>query len=108
MMPHILPRISCLALSGVSSSGELDSLAQFTANGSGTLNGAIDVNNAGALSLGFALNGSYTLAANGRGTTQLHSTFGTQNLITYGVSGSRVLFIEADSGLLAVGAMEHQ
>ena len=95
-------------LSGVSGSGEVDSIAQFTANGSGTLNGALDVNNSGALSLGFILSGTYTLAGNGRGTAQLHSSFGTQNLIIYGVSGSRVLFIEADSGLLAVGAMEHQ
>jgi len=95
-------------LSGVSGSGEVDSLAQFTANGSGTLNGALDVNNAGTLSLGFILNGTYTLAGNGQGTAQLRSSFGTQNLIIYGVSGSRVLFIEADSGLLAVGGMEHQ
>lgn len=95
-------------LSGVSGSGEVDSITQFTANGSGTLNGALDVNNAGTLSLGFTLSGTYTLAGNGRGTAQLHSSFGTQNLILYGVSGSRILFIEADSGLLAVGAMEHQ
>ena len=97
-----------LDLTGVSGAGEVDSLAQFTANGSGTLNGAVDFNNVGALSSGLALNGTYAVAGNGRGTATLHSTFGAQNIIFYMVSSSRALFIEADSGLVAVGAMEHQ
>src|SRR5262249_15895400 len=95
-------------LAGITNVGEFDSIAQFSANGTGSLNGALDINNTGALTAGLALTGSYGLSGNGRGTASLHSSFGTQNLILYAVSGSRVLFIETDSNLVAVGDFEHQ
>jgi hypothetical protein len=95
-------------LGGVSNAGEIDSIAQFSANGTGSLTGAIDINNVGALSSGLALSGSYSVSGNGRGTASLRSSFGTQNLIVYVVSSSRVLFIETDSNLVAVGDFEHQ
>jgi hypothetical protein len=95
-------------LSGVFGTGEFDSIAQFAANGTGGLTGALDINNTGALTTGLALTGSYTISGNGRGTGSLHSSFGTQNLIFYVVSSSRVLFIETDSNLVAVGDFEHQ
>jgi hypothetical protein len=95
-------------LSGVTASGEIESTAQFTANGSGTLNGAVDFNNAGVLSSGLTLSGTYTMTSSGRGTAALHSTFGTQNIIFYMVNNSRAVFIDADSAIVAVGAMEHQ
>jgi hypothetical protein len=95
-------------LSGVSNVGEIDAIAQFSANGNGSLNGALDINNSGALTSGLALTGSYSVSGNGRGTGSLHSSFGTQNVIIYVVSSSRALFIETDSNLVAVGDFEHQ
>jgi hypothetical protein len=95
-------------LSGVTNAGEVDQIAQFSATGTGSLNGALDLNNVGALTSGLALSGSYSVSGNGRGTATLHTSFGTQNLLLYTVSGSRVLFIETDSNLVAVGDFEHQ
>lgn len=89
-------------------SGELDSIAEFSANGSGSLSGAVDFNNAGSLSLGLALSGTYSLGSNGRGTAKLSSSGGPMNLVLYGVNGSTALFIEVDSGEIAVGELDHQ
>ena len=97
-----------LNLTGVTNAGELDSLAQFSANGSGTFNGALDINNTGALTSGLALSGNYTVGSNGRGTASLHSSFGTQNVIFYVANSSRVLFIGSDSNTVSVGDFEHQ
>jgi hypothetical protein len=95
--------------SGVIGSGnQVDSIAQFSADGAGNLTGALDVNNAGALSANLRLTGTYSIASNGRGTATLQSDFGKQNLVLYTVNSTRVLFIEVDSNLLAVGEMEHQ
>src|SRR5262249_1175356 len=96
-------------LTGVTSANnEIDSTAQFSADGAGRLNGALDINNGGALVSNLSLSGSYSIAANGRGTGTLNSSFGPQNVILYVVSSGRVLFIEIDSDLVAVGEMEHQ
>lgn len=88
-----------------------DAIAQFSANGSGGLNGALDYNLSGALWRGLSFQGSYTMAANGRGSATLQNGLGssmTQQVLLYAVSGSKVLFIEVDSGLVAIGDMEHQ
>ncbi len=89
-------------------STEFDSVAQFTASGTGTLSGNLDLNDGGLLSTGLALNGTYNLAASGRATGTLVSTFGTQNVIYYAVSGTHVLFIEIDTNAVAVGDIEQQ
>jgi len=68
-------------LGGASNVGEIDSIAQFAATGTGSLNGSLDINNVGALTSGLALTGSYSVNGNGRGTAVLHSSFGTQNVI---------------------------
>ncbi len=97
-------------LSFIASNGgsELDSIAQFSATGSGSLSGAQDFNNAGSLSFDLALNGNYSLAANGRGTATLKTSAGNTNFIIYGVNSSRVLFIEVDTNQIAIGDFEHQ
>ena len=97
-----------LNLSGITNVGSLDSIAQFSANGAGSINGSLDINNTGALSSGLALTGSYSVSGNGRGVGTLRSSFGTQNLIFYAVDSSRVLFIETESNLVAIGELEHQ
>jgi hypothetical protein len=49
------------------------------------------------LSAGLALNGTYTLAANGRGTAILNAVNNTLNLAFYAAGGSRIVFIEVDN-----------
>jgi len=98
-----------LNFTGVTSSNnEIDSTAQFAADGAGHLNGAMDLNNGGALTSNLSLTGSYSIASNGRGTGRLNSAFGPQNVVFYAVSNTRVLFIEVDTDVVAVGEMEHQ
>jgi hypothetical protein len=88
---------------------EVDGIAQFTTTGTGTLSGALDFNDGGALSNSLALTGTYTMNANGRGTGTLHtSTLGTFNVIYYMASGSRVLFMEPDAGQMSVGVFAAQ
>ncbi len=95
-------------LTGANAGTEIDSIAQFSADGAGQLSGALDLNNNGALSNGLALKSSYTIAANGRGTASLQSSAGTQNIIFYVVSNGRVLLIETDRNPITVGDFEHQ
>jgi hypothetical protein len=93
---------------------EVNAVAQFTANGSGSLSGAFDFNNVGTLSPSQTLTGSYSISANGRGTGTLNipnaSALGLSNLgiIHYAVSSSRILFIEADPVQPAVGVFAQQ
>jgi len=97
-----------LNFTGVTTTNELDSDAQFAANGSGHLTGAADFNSGGTLTPNQSLSGNYSIAANGRGTGTLQSSLGTQNVVFYTVSNSRVLFIDVDPALVATGVMEHQ
>jgi hypothetical protein len=97
-----------LALSGVTASGEIESIAEFAADGNGKISGAIDINNVGLLSQGLALSGTYAIGANGRGTAVLKSSAGTQNIVLYVAGSSRVLALEVDSNLAAVGVSEQQ
>lgn len=87
---------------------EIDSVAQFSADGGGNANGAVDFNNGGSLSTNLALTGTYSMNTNGRGTGTLKSTLATQNLIFYAVSSTRALFIDVDANLVAVGEVDHQ
>jgi hypothetical protein len=87
---------------------EVDGIAQFNTTGTGTLSGALDFNNGGTLVNSLALNGSYSVSANGRGTATLHSNLGNFNIFFYMASGSRVLFIESDNAQVAVGAFALQ
>ena len=95
-------------LTGVNNGGEFDEIAQLAANGSGSWNGALDLNNSGGLSFGLATSGNYSLSGNGRGNASLSISPGRMNFFIYAVSSSRVLFIEADSSAPAVGSFEHQ
>jgi hypothetical protein len=104
-----------LNLTGVTNVGtvneiEVDSIAQFTANGNGGLNGAMDINSFGALFNSLSLSGNYTVNSNGRGTAVLRTSSATFNLVFYMASNSRVLFVELDEniGQISVGAFVSQ
>jgi hypothetical protein len=94
---------------GVISGGtEIDSNAQFSADGTGKLSGALDANNGGSLSSNLALTGTFTVSSNGRGTLTLNSNLGSQSIVFFMASNTRVLFIDEDANLVAVGEMQHQ
>lgn len=97
-----------LNFTGVTPTTEIDSEAQFSADGSGHMTGAADFNDGGTLSPNLSLSGNYSISANGRVTGTLHTTLGTQNVVFYTVSSTRALFIDLDSVLVAVGIIEHQ
>ncbi len=97
-----------LSFGGVSTAGELDSTAEFTANGTGSLTGIIDINNVGTLATGSVLQGTYTVGANGRGPFTLSTGLGTQNMAVYAIDGTRALFIELDNNVVLTGEIRHQ
>ena len=107
-----------LNLTGIdlSAPSEVDDIAEFTAqavgtNGSGSLNGIIDINDggpatpSGGASLGSS---SYTpdSPATGRGSITATNGFGL--LEYYTVDGSTALFIDGDSTQVAVGTIALQ
>ena len=93
---------------GATANGELDSVAEFTADGASKFNGIIDLNNVGAITFGQPLSGVFTISSNGRSTVTLQTSLGTQNMAFYSVSGTRALFIELDNDLVAAGEIRHQ
>jgi hypothetical protein len=106
-----------LNLTGSNSDGEVDSIAEFTANSDGTLtNGLIDENDEGGLSFDQQLGtgGTYTFdpTNSGRGELSYPSTdttlIGELDLFFYVANNSTVIFIEEDSGQASVGSFELQ
>lgn len=95
-------------LTGVTTNGPTDSIAQFAADGNGGITGAIDLNLMGSIAQNLGLAGNYSVSANGRGTATLTSSLTTQKLVLYVVSGSRVLVLSTDPKNIAVGSFEHQ
>jgi hypothetical protein len=97
-----------LNFTGATANGEIDSIAEFTSNGTSSLTGIIDLNNTGSITFGQPLTGSYTVAASGRTVIPLQTPLGTQNLVVYLVSPTRALFVELDGSLVAAGDIRHQ
>lgn len=97
-----------LNFTGVTNAGEIDSIARFSADGSGHFKGAVDFNNSGALSRGLALNGSYSVGTNGRVTATFSSSQGSFNIVFYLASNSSALTLDLDNNVVAVGSFQHQ
>jgi hypothetical protein len=96
---------------GTINAAEIDAISQFSASGSGSLNGAMDINNFGSLFNSLALSGNYSVGSNGRGTATLKTSVGNFNIIFYMASSSSVVFIEIDesvSGQIAAGVFATQ
>lgn len=93
---------------GADTSGPTDVIAQFTADGNGAINGALDQNLAGSLAQNLALGGGYAITSTGRGTLRLLTSFGPQNFVVYVVSSARVLVLQVDPSTIAVGSFEQQ
>jgi len=109
-------------LTGANAGGEVDEIAEFTANSSGALsNGVIDENDENNDTGNFLVyqqalgtGGTYTYdsPATGRGVLaypNINSTFnGTLNLAFYVIDGSNVIFIDGDNGQVGVGEFQQQ
>jgi hypothetical protein len=100
----------------LSSGAEVDDIAEFTAqnvgsNGSGSLSGIIDINDAGTFPGSGLGSSSYTpdSPADGRGSI----TFGNSNILPagleyYTIDGSNALLIESDGNQISLGTMQLQ
>jgi hypothetical protein len=112
----------CLNLTGVNAGGEVDDIAEFTANSAGKLSdGTIDENDVNApngqvlaFNQGLGPGGTYTLdsPATGRGVLSYPNTDLTYNgslsLQVYVANSSTVIFIDTDSTQVGVGAFQLQ
>ena len=106
-----------LNLTGSNSNGEVDDIAEFTANAGGTLsNGLIDENDEGSLASDQKLGsgGTYTFDSTGSGRGILSypatdTTFiGTLNLAFYVANSSTAIFIDGDSAQAGSGLFQLQ
>lgn len=80
----------------------------LSTNGAGAItSGTEDVNNGGSATTNLTFTGSYTLAANGRGTVLFATGLGNVNLAIYPTT-SGVQVLELDTGLIANGAAFQQ
>jgi hypothetical protein len=108
-------------LTGANQGGEVDEIAEFTANSGGALsNGVIDENDENndtgeslAYQQALGAGGTYTYdsPATGRGVLSYPGTStytGTLNLAYYVVDGSNVVFVDGDNGQVGVGAFQAQ
>jgi hypothetical protein len=94
---------------GVSTTGALDAVSEFNANGNGALSGIIDINNFGSLSTGTSITGNYSVSADGRGPlTFVTGPLGQQNLAIYVIDSTHAIFIDLDSTIVTLGEMDHR
>lgn len=109
-----------LNLSGVNSNGEVDDIAQFNAGAPGTsstttanMTGVLDENDLGSPQPPVNLSGIYVpdSPATGRGSItvpNINTLNGALDLEYYVVDGSTIVFIEGDSGQVALGTFQLQ
>ena len=95
-------------LGGISSTGVFVAGGIFNVNGSGSVTGGVeDVNNNGNVVESLSLSGSYSIAANGRGTLVLTNPTGTSNFVVYPTSGG-LLMLETDLVIVSTGSAFQQ
>jgi hypothetical protein len=91
----------------LSTGSEEDLTGIVTVDGAGGLSGTLDINNAGNLFQGAALNSSsYTTGPDGRGSFVFGSSAATFNMQSYQVSPNTVLFLDIDQGRVLTGVMQ--
>lgn len=95
---------------GNGNGGTLVADGRFTAGGGSLSDGQVDVNNSGTVALNMPFSGTYSVAANGRGTATLTLTTGIaytplSHFSFYVVSAGELLFMETDpSGSYPAGS----
>jgi hypothetical protein len=97
------------ALGGYTSNGitPLTAVGVLNANGGGTFSGSEDAEQGATLLAGTALNGTYSISPNGRGTGVITGTTAI-NYVFYVSSPHEVIFLAADSTKAFVGLAEQQ
>ena len=86
---------------------QLTAVGVLSANGGGTFSGTEDAEQGATLLAGTALNGTYSISANGRGTGVITGTTAI-NYSFYVASPHEVIFLAADSTEAFVGLAEQQ
>jgi hypothetical protein len=97
-----------VTLDGQASTGQVDAVAQLTADGVSKWQGTIDINHAGSLSSALQASGTYSVSPNGRGSATIATTSGTRHVMIYAASPSTVLFIGVDNSEVIVGQLSNQ
>jgi hypothetical protein len=93
-----------------SAAGSVNEVGQVTSDGNGNVSGgSLDSVRGGAPQLAQTIApGTYTIAANGRGTTTLSTGEGNAALILYLVSPARAFFLVNDTTLVVDGTVDQQ
>ncbi len=104
-----------VASSGLSASSSEVFLGQLKADGLGAIPSgiippnAIDINDAGTLTTGEAITGTYaTSSSSERGTLTLNPSTDNRNFAVYVVNGMQVILLGTDTGRLAAGELFRQ
>jgi hypothetical protein len=95
-------------ISGSTGGGKFGEIAQLTADGNGNLTGSGSINNAGTLTSGLKLDGTYLVSPNGRAVGTLATSTGTMNVVFYVSSGNQVSFIGVDTDRVSQGVLVQQ
>lgn len=97
-----------LSFRGFDTLGEVGQLSDFSTDGSGTLTGNEDINDAGTLTTNVTLSGTYSIGQNGRGqlTTSAGGIVSTFNI--YVVDSSEAFLIGIDSNNTVFGSTARQ
>jgi hypothetical protein len=97
-----------VGISGGSTRGEVDAVAQLTSLSNGSLAGLLSQNEAGNLISDAAITANYATDASGRGEGTLIVNGNTQHVTFYTVDTLRILFIESDSQVVLQGMLMKQ
>jgi hypothetical protein len=95
---------------GYSQTGLYYNAGRFTANGAGgaVTAGVSDENDGGVTLENLAFTGTYSVAANGRGTGSFTSDRGTSDFSFYMISPARAVFVEQGTFAVATGELDAQ
>lgn len=96
-------------VTGETSNGATSISGQLAADGGGSLTATEDINEAGTLSAGVPLDGTYAISSNGRGTLTITGTgVVTTELRLYIISSSRANIVGVDTFQIFAGTTEKQ
>jgi hypothetical protein len=86
-------------VSGIDANGaDLQEVGLFTTDGTSAISGGVqDTNDNGNVATNLAVNGTYSVATNGRGTATLITPNGSSNFAFYVVDANRLKLIQIDS-----------
>lgn len=92
-------------ISGIDANGaDLQEVGLFTTDGTSAISGGVqDTNDNGNVSTNLNVNGTYSVAANGRGTATLITPNGSSNFAFYVVDANRLKLIQIDSVPVVAG-----